>query len=122
MSFSSWISFLSTLLLSLTVLRSGLGKLTSQVTNDVHERYLAEDKGSTSKSARLALSKETVREARGVIDLICGILLLVPSWRIIGAALAFALLVVGLIRCVKNGNSLVPSLVMMALSALVWVL
>ena len=127
MSFTSWMSFLGALLVSYTVLRSGLGKLTSQVTDEVQERYLVRENPVQENETRSAysftsVSPGTMKEVRAVIDLICGVLLLVPSWRRIGAAIALALLAIGLIRCLRNGNSLVPPLTMMTLSALVWFL
>jgi uncharacterized membrane protein YphA (DoxX/SURF4 family) len=120
MSFASWVSFLSALLLSFTVIRSGLGKFTSQVTDEVHERYLVQKKKAKSAKSSISLSPEATKEVRGIIDLVCGVLLLVPSLRKIGAAIAFALLMVGLVRCIRSGTSLIPPLVMMSMSAFVW--
>lgn len=127
MSFTSWMSFLGALLVSYNVLRSGLGKLTSQVTDEVHERYLVGENPVQENETRSAysptsVSPGTMKEVRAVIDLVCGVLLLVPSWRRTGAAIALALLAIGLVRRLRNGTSLVPPLTMTILSALVWFL
>lgn len=120
MSFASWVSFFSALVLSFTVIRSGLGKFTSQVTDEVHEKYIVREKKADSAKSFISISPEATKEVRGIIDFVCGVLLLVPSTRKIGAAIAFALLIVGLVRCVRNGTSLIPPLVMMSTSAFVW--
>ena len=122
MPLASWVSFLSALLLSFRVLSAGYAKLTSQINDEVHEKYLADDRHTTSSHSHLSLSPANFREIRGIVDIICGILLLLPSWKRLGAAMAFFLLSVGLVSRAREGQSVAPPLVMMTHCALVWFL
>jgi len=120
MSLSSIFAFLCAFVLSFTVLSAGQAKLTDRITEDVHAKYLAKENETASKF--IPLSPADQRQLVGVIDLVCGILLLVPSWRSIGAAAAFVLLAAGLASRVRRGESMKPRMIMMGLSAIVWVL
>lgn len=120
MSLSSIFALLCALVLSFTVLSAGQAKLTDRITEEVHAKYLAKEKETASKF--IPLSPSDQRQLVGVIDLICGFLLLVPSWRSIGAAMAFVLLAAGLAPRVRRGESVKPAMILMALSAIVWVL
>ena len=123
----SWLSFFSALLLSYRVLSAGYAKVTyqpppSQVADEIRKRYFSGDKEGESSQSSFLPSSARIRDIRGVIELVCGILLLVPSWRRIGAAIAFSLLVIGLTSRIKSGQSIAPHLLMMAHCALVWFL
>ena len=120
----SWIAFFSALLLSFRVLSAGYAKLTyqtppSQVADEIRKKY-SEDKKDVSGKSSLSPSPAQIRDARGVIELICGILLLVPSWRRLGAAIAFSLLVIGLVSRIRTGQSILSPLIMMTHCGLVW--
>ena len=120
----SWVSFFSALLLSYRVLSAGYAKVTyqappSQVADEIRKKYFTEDKQGYSDQSYLP-SSARIREIRGIIELICGILLLVPSWRRIGAVIAFSLLVIGLTSRIRSGQSIAPHLLMMVHCGLVW--
>ena len=122
----SWISFLSALLLSYRVLSAGYAKLTyqtppSQVADDIRKKY-SQDKEDDPSQSYLQPSPEWIRDIRGVIEIICGILLLLPSWRRLGAAIACSLLVIGLVSRIRYGQSVISPLIMMAHCGLVWFL
>lgn len=119
MSLSSILVFLCSLILAFTVLSAGQAKLTGRITEEVHAKYLAKEKETASKF--IPLSPAEQRQLVGVIDIICGLLLLVPSWRSIGAAAAFALLAAGLVPRVRRGESIKPAMILMGLSATVWI-
>lgn len=123
----SWLSFFSALLLSYRVLSAGYAKVTyqpppSQAADEIRKRYFSGDKEGESSQSSFLPSSARIRDIRGVIELVCGILLLVPSWRRIGAAIAFSLLVIGLISRIRSGQSTAPHLLMMTHCALVWFL
>ena len=123
----SWVSFFSALLLSFRVLSAGYAKLTyqtppSQVADEIREKYSSEIKEDDSSHSYFSPSPAQIRDVRGVIELICGLLLLVPSWRRSGAAIAFSLLVIGLVSRIRSGQSIVSSLIMMTHCGLVWFL
>ena len=121
----SWVSFFSALALSYRVLSAGYAKLTynpppSEVAAEIRENYLSEDKEGDPGQSYFSPSPATIRDIRGFIELICGIMLLVPSWRRIGAAIAFSLLVTGLVSRIRSGQSILPHLLMMMHCGLVW--
>lgn len=123
----SWISFFSALLLSYRVLSAGYAKVTyqtppSQVADEIRNKYFSGDKEGEPGQSSLLPSSATIRGIRGIIELICGILLLVPSWRRIGAATAFSLLIIGLISRIRSGQSIAPHVLMMMHCGLVWFL
>ena len=123
----SWVSFFSALLLSFRVLSAGYAKLTyqtppSQVADEIREKYSSHNKENNSSHSYFSPSPAQIRDVRGVIELICGLLLLVPSWRRSGAAIAFSLLVIGLVSRIRSGQSIVSPLIMMTHCGLVWFL
>ena len=122
----SWISFFSALLLSFRVLSAGYAKLTyqtppSQVADEIRRNY-SEDKEGNPSQFYFSLSPAQIRDVRGAVEVICGILLLVPSWKRSGAAIAFSLLFIGLVSRIRNGQSIVSPLIMMIHSGLAWFL
>ncbi|KAK0512020.1 hypothetical protein JMJ35_005148 [Cladonia borealis] len=123
----SWLSFLSALLLSFRVLSAGYAKLTyqtppSQVADEIRRKYASENKEEDPSRSYFSLSAAQIRDVRGVVEVICGILLLVPSWKRLGAAMALSLLVIGLVSRIRNGQSIVSPLIMMTHCGLVWFL
>ena len=59
----------------------------------------------------------------GIVDVLCGVLLLVPSWRRVGAVVAFVLLAGGLVvRSGSRASVALPGVMMMLLSGVLWVL
>ena len=123
----SWVSFFSALLLSYRVLSAGYAKVTyqtppSQVADEIRKKYSSENKKDHSSHTYFSPSAAQIRDVRGIVELICGILLLVPSWRRLGAAIAFSLLVIGLVSRIRNGQSIVSPLIMMTHCGLVWFL
>jgi len=122
MSLSSILSVLSAIILAFTVLSAGQAKLTSQITPEIHEIQVAKDSETSPHESRIPIPPATRRKIHGVINVVCGILLLWPSRRKIGAAAAFVLLSWGLVSRFRGGMSVVPPLTMMALSAFVWFL
>lgn len=50
------------------------------------------------------MNRITLREVVGVLDILCGIILLVPRSRRLGAALAFVLLIVGAVERMRQGR------------------
>ncbi len=121
----SWVSFFSALLLSYQVLSAGYAKVTyqtppSQVADEIRKKYFTEDKEDDSSRPYFSPSTARIRDVRGVIEIICGILLLVPSWRRLGAAIAFSLLIIGLVSRIRSGQSIIPPLIMMTHCGLVW--
>ena len=123
----SWVSFFSALLLSYRVLSAGYAKITyqtppSQVADEIRKKYFNEDKEDDSSQSYFSPSPARIRDVRGVIELLCGILLLVPSWRRLGAMIAFSLLVLGLVSRIRSGRSIAPPLIMMTHCGLVWFL
>ena len=120
MTLSSILSFISALILAFTVLSAGQAKLTSSITSEVHEKYLRQETEKSSHESYIWISASTLRHVRGVADLICGALLLWPRYRHIGAAGAFALLLVGTVSKIRSGMSMVPPLTMMGLCSIVW--
>lgn len=122
MSLSSILSFLSAIILAFTVLSAGQAKLTSQITPAIYESQVAEDCATSPNDLWIPVAPATRRKIHGVINVVCGILLLWPSWRTIGAAAAFVLLSWGLVSRLRAGKSVVPPLTMMTLSAVAWFL
>ena len=120
MSYKSFIALFSALILAFTVLSAGQAKLTGRITPEIHEEQLAKDTESSSFKLYLPFSPAFRRKLRGVLDVICGILLLWPSSRRAGGVLSFLLLLVGSVFRIKDGKSLVPPLTMMVLCAVVW--
>lgn len=120
MSSASIIPFLSTLVLAFTVLASAQAKFTAHLTPEAYERQVAEGTIISSASSLLQVSLDTLRKIIGIVDIICGVLLLVPSTRSYGALLALALLTAGLVSRLRSGQSSLPPVFMMALSGLVW--
>jgi len=120
MSLSSFLSLLSALILSFTVLSAGQAKITNLITPSIHQTQISKDTKSSSLELYLPFSPATRRKLRGVADIICGILLLWPSARTTGAATSFLLLVVSAVGRIADGMSLLPPLTMMGLSAVVW--
>lgn len=123
----SWVSFFSALLLSYRVLSAGYAKVTyqpppSQVADEIRKKYSSEDKEDHPTRSYFSPSPALIRDIRGVIELVCGILLLVPSWRRLGATIAFSLLVIGLVSRIRSGQSIVSPLIMMTHCGLVWLL
>ena len=120
-------SFFSALLLSYRVLSAGYAKVTyqtppSQVADEIRKKYYSGDKEGDPGQSSFWPSSAKIRDIRGIIELICGILLLVPSWRRTGAVIAFSLLLIGLISRIRSGQSIAPHLLMMTHCALVWFL
>ena len=109
MSFASILSLLFALILSFTVLSAGIARLGSPITPE----QIAQERNAPFISA------STRRELVGVLDILCGIMLLVPRSRKLGAAVAFGLLVVGLISRVREGKSLGKTLICMGLCVIV---
>jgi len=120
MSLSPIFATLCALILSFTVLSAGQAKFTDRITEEVHAKYLAKENETASRF--IPLSPADQRQLVGVIDLVCGFLLLIPSWRSIGAAAAFLILATGVAPRVRRGESVKPTMIMMALSAILWVL
>ena len=123
----SWISFFSAILLSFRILSAGYAKLTyrtppSEVADEIRRKYASEDKEEDPSQSYLSLSSAQIRDVRGVIEVVCGVLLLVPSWKWLGAAIAFSLLVIGLVSRIRSGQSIVSPLIMMTHCGLVWFL
>ncbi len=111
MSFVSIVSLLSALILSFTVLSAGVARLNSPITS---EQIVQERSASSPNSSSL-------RELVGVLDMVCGIMLLVPLSRRLGAAIAFVLLVLGLVSRVRGGKPVGKALVCMGLCMVVWI-
>lgn len=87
----SLLTLLSALLLSFTILSAGLSRLTSPITP---EQIVRERHTTTTTTSRL-----TLREAVGVLDILCGVLLLVPGrCRRLGGAAALVLLALGIVK------------------------
>ena len=122
MSLPSTLSLLSALILAFTVLSAGQAKLTSRITPSIYESQVAQDSVSTPHDAWIPISPATRRRIHGVINVVCGVLLLWPSRRRVGAAAAFVLLSWGLVSRWRSRMSVVPPSTMMALSAVVWFL
>lgn len=122
MSLSSLLSLLSALFLAFTVLSAGQAKLTSRLTPEIHDSQVAQESETRSNESRIPIPPATRRKIHGWVNILCGILLLWPSRRKIGAAAAAVLLSWGLVTRLRNGMSLVPPLTMMGLSAVVWYL
>ncbi|KAF6229083.1 hypothetical protein HO133_007197 [Letharia lupina] len=95
MSFASILSLLSALVLSFTVLSAGITRLSSPITPEQISR----------ERATSSINPSTLRELVGVLDVLCSIMLLVPRSRRLGAAMAFALLVLGLVSRIREGKS-----------------
>ena len=111
MSFTTILSLLSALILSFTVLSAGFARLNSPITP---EQIVLERKNSTTTSSI------TQREFVGVLDILCGLVLLVPRSRRLGGGIAFVLLVVGVVSKVREGKSVGKAVICMGLCALVW--
>lgn len=111
MSFAAILSLLSALILSFTVLQAGVARLNSPITPE----QIAQERSTSS------INKSTLRELVGGLDILCGIILLVPRSRRAGTAVAFALLVVGLVSRVREGKSVGKALICMGLCVLVWI-
>lgn len=111
MSFASILSLLSALILSVTVLSAGIARLSSPITPEqiVQERR------------RSSMNTSTLRELVGVLDILCSIMLLVTRSRRLGAAMAFVLLVMGLVSRVREGKSVGKALICMGLCTIVWI-
>jgi hypothetical protein len=120
MSLSSILSLLSALILAFTVLSAGQAKLTSRITPDIYENQVAQDSKPSPHESWIPISPAMRRKIHGVMNVVCGILLLWPSWRKSGGAAAFVLLCWGLVSRLRDGKSVVPPLTMMTLSAIVW--
>ena len=110
MSFASILSLLSALTLSFTVLSAGVARLNSQITPE----QIVQERSASS------INPSTLRELVGVLDILCGIMLLVPRSRRLGVAMAFVLLVLGLVARVKEGKSVGKALICMGLCTIVW--
>ena len=113
-------AFICALNLAFTVISAGQAKLTDRITEDIHAKYLAKEKENASNY--IPLSPASQRQIIGVLDIVCGLLLLVPSLRSTGAAVAFVLLSIGVPARLRSGMSLKPTVVMMALSTICWLL
>ena len=111
MYFAAIFSLLSALILSLTVLSAGVARLGSPITPE----QIAQERSTSSINA------STLRELVGGLDILCGIMLLVPRSRRAGAAAALALLMVGLVSRVREGKSVGKTLICMGLCVIVWV-
>ena len=111
MSFTSILSLLSALFLSFTVLSAGIARLNSPITPEqiVQERRTA------------SINASTLRELVGVLDILCGVMLLVTRSRKVGAAVAFGLLLMGLVERVREGKALGKGLICMGLCIVVWI-
>lgn len=57
----------------------------------------------------------------GVLDILCGVLLLVPWSRRVGAMIAFGLLAVGLVSRVREGKAVGKAVICMGLCVIVGV-
>lgn len=93
----SLLALLSALLLSFTLLSAGVSRLASPITPEqvAHERATS---SSSTTTTRL-----TLREAVGVLDILCGVLLLVPGRsRRLGGAVALVLLGLGFVARVRR--------------------
>lgn len=110
MSFAAILSLLSALILSFTVLQAGVARLSSPITPE----QIAQERSASF------VNRSTLRELVGGLDVLCGIMLLVPRSRRAGAAVAFALLLVGLVSRVGEGKSVGKALICMGLCAVVW--
>ena len=120
-----WISLFSSLLLSFRVLSAGYAKLTyqtppSQIADEIRKKYSSEDKENDQSQSYFTPSPARIRDIRGVIEVVCGILLLLPACQRLGAAIAFSLLVIGLVSRIRSGQSIVSPLIMMTHCGLVW--
>ena len=118
MSIWSIFALVCAFILSFTVLSAGQAKLTDRITEEIHAKYLAKEKETAFRF--VPLSPADQREVVGVLDLICGISLLVPSWKRFGAVLAFLLLATGIVPRYRRGESVKPTMLMMGLSVVVW--
>ena len=112
MSFTTILSLLSALILSFTVLSAGVGRLNSPITPE----QIVQDRNTSSSTSSI-----TRRELVGVLDILCGLMLLVPGSRRLGGGMAFVLLLVGLISRVREGKSVGKAVICMGLCVLVWV-
>lgn len=110
MAIAAILSLLPALILSFTVLSAGVARLSSPITPE----QIARERSTLSANA------STLRELVGALDVVCGVLLLVPRSRRGGAAVALALLVVGLVSRVRDGKSVGKGLMCMGLCVLVW--
>lgn len=120
MSIASWISFLCAAVLSFALLSAGQARLTSRITPEVHHKQI--EREASDSPSFVPLSPSAFRKVLGVIDIACGILLIWPSYRRMGALVTFVLLFQGVFSRIRSGNSITPPVVMMFISALVWVL
>ena len=117
---TSLLSLLSALFLAFTVLSSGQAKLTSRYTPEAHFKQTAKDSEESPIELYIPFEPSTRRIIHGIVNVLCGILLLLPSTRAVGAAMAFGLLLLALGKSVTNGVSVIPPLGMMVLCAVVW--
>ena len=111
MSVAAIFSLLSALLLSYIVLSAGVARLNTPITPE----QIARERGTSSANS------VSLRELVGVLDILCGVMLLVPRSRRWGAAVAFVLLLLGLVSRVREGKSSEKALICMGLCAVVWV-
>lgn len=98
---------LSALYLSYTVLSAGISRLTSPITPEQILQDRTNNKNNNNNNTSSSSSSTTsltTREVVGILDLVCGGLLLVPRCRRVGGAVAFALLLAGLVARVREGR------------------
>lgn len=106
------------MILAFTVLSAGQAKLTSRITPDKYESHVANE--SEQHSGNSLFSPATRRKIHGWVNVLCGVMLLWPSRRRAGAAVSTILLFMSVVQRLRTGLSIVPPLVMMGLSAVVW--
>lgn len=105
----SFLSLLSALILSFTVLSAGIAKVNSPITPE----QIVQERNTSS------VNSSTLRELVGVLDILCGIMLLVPWSRRLGAMFACLLLAVGLVSRVREGKAVGKTVICMALCVIV---
>ncbi len=106
----SFAAILSALILSYTVLSAGVARLNSPITPE----QIVQERSSSS------VNSITLRELVGALDILCGILLLVPRSRRLGAGLALVLLIGGLVSRVREGRSVRKAVMCMGMCGVVW--
>ncbi|KAL6719349.1 hypothetical protein ACLMJK_003588 [Lecanora helva] len=89
MTLTSLLLTLLTLLLSFTLLSAGQAKLTSALTPHLHDP----DPPESNIELYIPFSPSTRRKLRGILDVVCGMMLLWRGTRRFGAGVAAGLLV-----------------------------
>lgn len=112
MSFTSLLSLISAFILSYTVLSAGVARLNLPITP---EQIVQERRSASS------IPSSSLRELVGILDVLCGMMLLVPRSRKLGAAVALVLLVLGLVARVREGKAVGKSLICLGLCGVVWI-